>query len=250
MKILKSVGELQSWRSRVSSDLGFVPTMGALHRGHEELVNASLKSRSLTVVSVFVNPAQFNDKDDFGSYPVHLDEDLNKLESLGVDAVFIPTSSEMYPNGYTYKIGESDLSRSLCGKDRPGHFDGVLTVVLKLFNLIKPSHSYFGEKDYQQLSLVKGMVEEFYLPIQIVPVKTVRENDGLAMSSRNLNLTPVHRELAPMLFQNISSHEKDEVVIRNLEKAGFQVDYVETRNGRRYAAAKLGNVRLIDNVQL
>jgi pantoate--beta-alanine ligase len=156
----------------------------------------------------------------------------------------------MYTDNYKYKLSESDFSLDLCGKDRPGHFDGVLTVVMKLLNLVRPTQAFFGEKDFQQLSLITEMVHAFFLSCEIVPVPTVREVDGLAMSSRNTRLTAEEREKAPMIYKIISSSVSSKEAFQRLEKENFKVDYVKDLRGRRFVAAHLGDVRLIDNVSI
>jgi pantoate--beta-alanine ligase len=222
--------------------------MGALHAGHMSLVERSQSENDFTVVSVFVNPTQFDDKKDLEAYPRNLESDLAMLAERNVDFVFAPSPVEMYPNGYHYKVQESEVSPLLCGAHRPGHFDGMLTVVLKLFQIIKPTRAYFGEKDYQQLQLVRGLVESFFLPVRICACPIVRESDGLAMSSRNRRLSPADRKLAPRLFENLTRSATCNEARERLSSEGFEVDYVEERWGRRLAAVRLGGVRLIDNV--
>ena len=191
MRDLKTTNELKAWRKLISPQktVGFVPTMGALHSGHESLLAASQQENDLTVLSIFVNPTQFNNPDDLKNYPQTLERDLLIAEKNGVNAVFIPESmNELYPDQYRFKITETEFSTQLCGAHRPGHFDGVLTVVMKLFQLTQPTRAYFGEKDHQQLTLIKDMVASFFLPIEIVACPTIRETTGLAMSSRNTRL--------------------------------------------------------------
>ena len=196
-----------------------------------------------------MNPTQFNDSKDLEAYPRTEAEDLEKLQAAGVDYLFAPSTQEMYPAGYGYRVVETtDESRILCGAHRPGHFDGMLTVVMKLFQIISPDRAYLGEKDLQQLRLVQGMVRELFLPLEIVPVPTVREADGLAMSSRNRRLTPSERELAARLPKILRSAPSVDEARRALEAEGFQVDYVEEHWGQRLAAVHLGEVRLIDHV--
>ncbi len=250
MKILRTVAECRAWRSTVSGDLGFVPTMGALHTGHRSLVEKSRSENGNTIVSVFVNPTQFNDPEDLRHYPRPVDEDLAKLEAWGTDAVLLPVVEEIYNDQYNYELSEKNFSKRLCGAHRPGHFNGVLTVVLKLLNIVNPHRAYFGEKDYQQLMLIKGMVEALFLPIEIVPCPIVREADGLALSSRNLLLSPSERERAPLLYRILRESPDCAAARARLEENGFAVDYVEDIDGRRFAAATLGKVRLIDNVPL
>ena len=252
MKRFACLAEFRHFRRALSqeTEIGFVPTMGALHDGHAELIKASVANNDLTVLSIYVNQTQFNNASDLDQYPNLLDQDLALAESLGVDVVITPDYEQMYPDGYTYQIDETEFSRMLCGAHRPGHFTGVLTVVMKLFNLVKPQRAYFGEKDCQQLRLIEGMTEAFFLDVEVVPVETIRESDGLAMSSRNLNLTPQDRALAPQLNAVISSDMNDDEAVDSLKKQGFDVDYLVTLNDRRFAAATLGSVRLIDNVKV
>jgi pantoate--beta-alanine ligase len=175
---------------------------------------------------------------------------LGLLEEAGVSAAFLPSEAQLYADGYSYKVIENKESFLLCGAHRPGHFDGVLTVVLKLLNLVQPHQAFFGEKDYQQLRLIQKMTENFFLPIEIKPVATVRETDGLALSSRNLRLTKSEREIAPELYKILKSNLPKAEAVLKLETLGFRVDYIEEYWGRRFAAAHLGGVRLIDNVEL
>lgn len=248
MKVFRDIPAWREERRTLSSPLGLVATMGALHAGHLELVHRSRRENAFTAVTIFVNPTQFDDPQDLAAYPQVLDQDLALLEQAGVDLVLAPRADEVYPNGYRYRIKESEESLILCGKYRPGHFDGMLTVVLKLLNLVAPQRAYFGEKDFQQLELIRGMVEAFFVPVEIIAVPTVREEDGLALSSRNLRLSPQARAKAPRLNQLLQTLQSDEAVRLELDHEGFQVDYVETWKGRRLAAAHLEGVRLIDNI--
>lgn len=257
MKLLKSIAALREfYRTSMAKDaaatLGFVPTMGALHDGHISLVNRSTSECTYTVASIYVNPTQFNNPNDLANYPSTLDDDLQKLATAGVDAVFLPTYDMLYPDGYAYQVDENVFSHELCGDHRPGHFTGVLTVVMKLLNLVKPTRAYFGEKDFQQLTLVRGMAEAFFLDTEIVGCPIVREKDGLAMSSRNLNLTIDDRARSPVFHKILKRACRDDEAIRLLEERGFEVDYVVTRGGRRFGAVLMGSqaapVRLIDNV--
>lgn len=228
--------------------VGFVPTMGALHAGHTALIDRSVAENDVTVVSVYVNPTQFDNAADLEKYPLTLDRDAQLAGSHGADVLFAPNYAEMYPDDFRYRIDETAFSRLLCGAHRPGHFTGVLTVVMKLLNIVHPDAAYFGEKDFQQLQLIRGMAEAFFLDVEIIGCPTVREQDGLAMSSRNLNLDDGSRKLAPSMHELISSDLPDDDVRAQLDQLGFDVDYIETHHGRRFAAAKLGQVRLIDNV--
>lgn len=249
MKILRGVNEVREWR-RGQAEVAFVPTMGALHQGHATLVRAAQRDNTAVLVSIFVNPTQFNDPEDLKKYPRTEAADLNLLSELKADAVFIPAAEEIYADGFNFIIDESVDSAELCGRFRPGHFRGMLTVVLKLFNIVTPTRAYFGEKDFQQLTLVRRMVEAFHLPVAIVGVPTVREADGLAMSSRNVRLSPSDRERAPRLYKILSTAPSAPAAVRELNDCGFQVEYVEDRWNRRLAAVQLNGVRLIDNVAL
>jgi pantoate--beta-alanine ligase len=248
MQRVRHIGEFQALRAALSGQVGFVPTMGALHEGHVSLVRQSLADNDHTLVSIFVNPTQFDQSADLEAYPNTLEADLKTLADLGVDAVFLPDFESMYPDDYAYQLSEARLSRKYCGAHRPGHFDGVLSVVMKLFNLSQPDKAYFGEKDFQQLALIRGMVAAFFMPVEVIACPIIREADGLAMSSRNLRLTPAERKLAPMLYQVLSENTTLNDKHRRLEKLGFEVDYLEVMHDRLLAAAKLGDIRLIDNV--
>lgn len=253
--MIKIIENIKDWKEIYTKEikgnktLGFVPTMGALHKGHMSLIKRSVKENDVTICSIFVNPTQFNDSNDLKNYPITLDNDKKLLEKEGCDYIFLPNKEMVYPDNYKYKVSESDLSNSLCGAHRPGHFDGVLTVVLKLLNIIEANNAYFGEKDWQQYRLIKGMADAFFLNTKIIPCKLIREDDGLAYSSRNSLLTNNHRIIAPKLYKTISSGKSIKSMIKELESYGFIVDYIEEHEGRILAAANLGEVRLIDNVQ-
>lgn len=251
MKCLRSAEELREYRASLQGLIGFVPTMGALHEGHLSLVERSLSDCAQTVVSIYVNPTQFNNANDLDNYPDTLDDDLAKLEGKA-DAVFMPDYELLYPDDFTYQVDETAFSQRLCGEHRPGHFTGVLTVVMKLLNLVKPHRAYFGEKDYQQLRLVRGMAEAFFLETEIVGCPIVREPDGLAMSSRNLNLSQSDRNRSPRFHEILLSAADDSAAKQALQEQDFVVDYVETIEGRRFGAVLMGSeakpVRLIDNV--
>ena len=182
MIIARSVSEWRDFRATLTGQpdatLGFVPTMGALHAGHEALIERSVAENPLTALSIYVNPTQFNNPEDLENYPSTLEEDLAIAERLGTSVVFMPTYEEIYPDGFRYLVDETEFSRELCGAHRPGHFTGVLTVVMKLLNIVQPQRAYFGEKDHQQLTLVRDMVSAFFMDVQIVGVPTVREADG------------------------------------------------------------------------
>ena len=251
---MKRHADLASWqvlrRDLKRTDIGFVPTLGGLHAGHRSLVERSVRENPLTVVSLFLNPTQFDQQGDLDSYPAERERDLALLEAWGVDHVLVPAPDAIYPDDYRFRVSEDSLSRTLCGAHRPGHFDGVLTVVLRLLNLVRPARAYFGEKDYQQLTLVRGLAEAFFLDTEIVACATVREADGLALSSRNARLDATQRALAPSLYRALSESADPASARLRLTELGFDVDYVEDLQGRRLAAANLGAVRLIDNIAL
>ena len=246
--VLRTVAECRAWRAAQGRRLGFVPTMGALHAGHATLFQRAKAANDLVLASVFVNPTQFDDPRDFKLYPRTLEADATLMDAAGVDAVFVPSVDEMYPNGTRYLVHEDELSRVLCGAHRPGHFIGMLTVVLKLLQIAQADRAYFGEKDYQQLELVRGLVQAFFVRTEIIAVPTVREPDGLAMSSRNTRLSPAERALAPRFHAALNSAPTAAAARTQLEAEGFRVDYVEDRDGRRFGAVHLGQTRLIDNV--
>lgn len=251
MKAFTSITDWQSYRAGLQQQpLGFVPTMGALHQGHLSLVEASRKQDALTIVSIFINPKQFDESADFEAYPNNYQADLEKLENAGVDAVLMPDAAQIYPDDYRFKVSESDFSRRFCGAQRPGHFDGVLTVVMRLLNLVRPDNAYFGEKDYQQLQLIRDMTSAFFMPVNIVACATVREADGLAMSSRNQHLDETSRAQAASLYAALKHSRTASEARQTLTGKGFDVDYVEDIANRRLAAARLGRTRLIDNVEI
>jgi pantoate--beta-alanine ligase len=251
------VDDLGAWRevrSGLEGSIGFVPTMGALHRGHAALIERCVRENDHAVLSIYLNPTQFNNPADLERYPRTLDADLTMARDLGVDVVLLPGYDDLYADGYRFRVEEHGFSSELCGAHRPGHFTGVLTVVMKLLNLVQPNRAYFGEKDFQQLQLITDMCRTFFLDVEIVPCAIVREADGLALSSRNALLDADGRRLAPRFHQLLSSDLGDEQVRRELATAGFTVDYVETRSQRRFGAVVVDcgdrQVRLIDNVAL
>jgi len=278
MKISKTIISLkttiQQWRAD-GLCIGFVPTMGHLHAGHIELVRQAKAHCDKVVVSIFVNPLQFNQASDLESYPKTLDDDEQKLIDVQTDALFLPDVQMMYPQGegVTSKVCVPQISCELEGEHRPGHFDGVSTVVTKLFNLVQPQLAFFGEKDYQQLLLVKKMVDDLNIPVEIRAVPTHRESDGLAMSSRNSRLSEAQRLKAPRLYRAlqvvaeqlkqgaVSLAEVERQAIDRLQSDGFEVEYISVRDRKNLAAAdnqlenrlvlaaaRLGDVRLIDNL--
>ena len=254
MKIFKKLDTWQAERNSQHGTIGFVPTMGALHAGHAMLLERSVRENDFTVLSIYVNQTQFNNAEDLDNYPCTLDADLHLARALGVDAVILPRYADMYADGYRYRVEENRFSHELCGAHRPGHFTGVLTVVMKLLNLVRPARAYFGEKDHQQLTLIRDMVQAFFMPVEIVAVPTVRDSDGLALSSRNARLTPEARRRAPLFSKALLSPATDAQIVEQLQREGFEVDYVESRGSRRYGAVLMDcgghAVRLIDNVQV
>lgn len=263
---------VREWR-RAGEGVAVVPTMGALHEGHLELVRAARRALPRTIVTIFVNPKQFAPNSDFDRYPRNLDSDVAKLAPLGTELVFAPDVDEMYPQGFATTVTVGGLTTGLCGPHRPGHFEGVATVVTKLLLQAQADAAFFGEKDYQQLQVVKRLVADLDIPVRIVGVPTVREADGLALSSRNVYLSPAERQIAPRLYRILTEAAGElargaaaaETMVRAkaaLEAAGFEpVDYVEAVDAtslapvartagptRVAAAAWLGPTRLIDNV--
>jgi pantoate--beta-alanine ligase len=257
-------------------EIGFVPTMGALHAGHDSLVQRARRENSRVVVSIFVNPRQFGQNEDFHHYPRPFEADRARLEGLGVDVIFHPPLEQIYPPAFKTSIDPGPLGKVLEGASRPGHFAGVLTVVLKLFELSRPTRAYFGQKDFQQVVLIRQLVRDLSLPVRVVACPTIREADGLAMSSRNAYLDRGQRQVAPAVRQALeaaarafklgeSDPERLESGVRDAlrEAAGPQLDYVavvdETTLSRPdhaqpgnivALAVKLGSTRLIDNVVL
>ncbi len=275
MQILHTVTDLRAALSG-HADIAFVPTMGNLHAGHQSLVELAKRHGHPVVASIFVNPLQFGAGEDFDHYPRTLDADCEKLEAAGCDLVFAPTESELYPVAQSFTVQPPDaLANDLCGAFRPGHFSGVATVVLKLFNLVRPRIAVFGKKDFQQLLVVRELVRQFNLPVEIVAGETLREPNGLALSSRNgylsdaerIQAAQLQRELAAVVAA-ITAGERDFDAVcsraaRHLKMAGWRVDYVTlrdadslqaaTRGGRTLVvlgAAWLGQTRLIDNLEI
>ena len=251
MHVSKTIGCWLARRKTLAGRaVGFVPTMGALHRGHASLVERCRRENETVVVSVFVNPSQFNDPNDLDRYPRELESDLALLESLGTDEVFVPGALELYPQGYRFRVEETGITNLMEGAHRPGFLPGVMTVVLKLFNLIRPVRAYFGEKDYQQLKAITEMVSDFFIPTEIIACPTIRGDSGLAESSRNMLLSAAARQKAASLFRALTTAANPSEAKMILESEGFAVDYIEEHWGRRFAAAFLEGVRLIDNVPL
>jgi pantoate--beta-alanine ligase len=250
MRVWTSIAEWQERRAALEGrGIGFVPTMGALHQGHASLIERCAENE-VVVASIFVNPSQFNDPKDLERYPRTWDDDLRLLETLGATDVLAPSAADLYPNGYRLRVEPDPADLVLEAAFRPGFLQGVLTIVLKLLQVVRPSCAYFGEKDYQQLQAVTELSREFFLPVRIVPCPTVREASGLAMSSRNRLLSPEARDRAAALYRALTASRHPDEARAALEAEGFLVEYVEERWGRRLAAAFLDGVRLIDNVPL
>ncbi|KTD26103.1 pantoate--beta-alanine ligase [Legionella israelensis] len=252
MDIFYDLTEWQQIRHQLPSNasLGFVPTMGNLHAGHASLFMQSLKENDYTAVSIFVNPTQFNLPEDFHRYPKTLNADLTLLKELNVHYCFLPNESMMYKDHYRFQIQETELSQYMEGKHRPGHFTGVLTVLMKLLHLIKPHKAYFGEKDYQQFLLIRDMVDAFFMDTEIIACPTIRENSGLAYSSRNSRLNIAQKKKAEWFARRFHQAADCNSLKDELIKAGIKVDYVEEHFNRRFAAVYIDDVRLIDNYSL
>ncbi|GAA8706273.1 pantoate--beta-alanine ligase [Helicobacter pylori] len=274
MRVLETIATLREYRKSLKESVGFVPTMGALHKGHQSLMERSLKENSHTIVSVFVNPTQFGANEDFSAYPRPLEKDLALCEGLGVSAVFLPKISEMYPYEIEQRLklyAPTFLSHSLEGAMREGHFDGVVQVVLKFFHLVNPTRAYFGKKDTQQLLIIQHLVQDLLLDIEITPCEIVRDDDNLALSSRNVYLDATQRKQAlaiPKALGNIKQAiDKGEKACEKLKKLGLgiletlEVDYLEFCNHKLeplktiepantliLVAARVGKTRLLDNL--
>ena len=246
MRVVRRIADL----GVLGGDVGLVPTMGALHAGHESLISAAEVDCDTVVVSLFVNPAQFGDPDDLAAYPRDEDRDHRLAEAAGADVLFVPGVEEMYPPGFQTWVEVEELSRGLEGEHRPGHFRGVATICLKLFNIVRPRYAYFGQKDAQQLAVLRRMVRDLELDVTIRSVPTVRDADGLALSSRNARLSPAEREAALALPRALATRDVDAA---RAALAGLDVDYVEVADFDPpvlAAAIRVGSTRLIDNVVL
>ncbi|MFN7039211.1 MAG: pantoate--beta-alanine ligase [Alphaproteobacteria bacterium] len=249
MQIIESIEKWKNIRKSLSKySIGFVPTMGNLHEGHMSLIGQSVKENNITILSIFVNPTQFNNKEDLLNYPKTLDNDIKYAQKAKVDYLILPKEEEIYTDNFAFKISNhSSYSAIMEGKFRPSHFTGMLTIVLKLLLLVKPNKAYFGEKDYQQFLLVKEMAKAFFLDTEIISCFTIRNQNGLPLSSRNNRLTEEELKKAALFSQLLKSELKDEEIIQKLEAENFTVDYIEEYQNRRYGAVSLNNVRLIDN---
>lgn len=254
--------------------IGFVPTMGNLHEGHLNLVREARRLCDVVVVSIFVNPIQFGPNEDFDSYPRTLEQDSRLLADVGCDIVFAPAVEQMYSHHPRLtNISVSEITNDLCGLQRPGHFDGVAVVVTKLFNIVQPDYAFFGQKDYQQLAVIKQLVRDLNMPLEVIGVPIARSEDGLALSSRNGYLSEQHRQTAPSIFKSLKNAEQNlhqgqtlsatlNDIRTALITAGFEVDYVEARTPNLqfieqfdqdiilFVAAKIGKTRLIDNIEV
>lgn len=279
MQVLRTIAEVRQWvqeRRRAGEAIHFVPTMGYFHEGHLSLMRRAKADGGRVIVSLFVNPLQFGPQEDFERYPRDFERDRAMAESVGVDAMFVPEASEMYPPDFQTQVRVQRLSQPLCGRSRPGHFEGVATVVLKLFHIVTPDRAYFGEKDYQQLRIIQQLVRDLNLTVEIVPCPIVREPDGLAMSSRNVYLTPEERAAATVLYRSlqwaqaqVAQGVRDATTLREQVEAQIagtphaRIDYVEVvdaetleplevidRPARLAVAAYFGKARLIDNIAL
>ncbi|HNT26761.1 MAG TPA: pantoate--beta-alanine ligase [bacterium] len=283
MLTVRTAAELRTARAALAGSVCFVPTMGALHAGHARLMEVAKKKADHLVVSIFVNPTQFGPNEDFSKYPRAEETDLALCEAAGADIVFLPKVAEIYRTEPTVRVTvDPKLSGILCGAQRPGHFDGVAQVVAILFNLVRPDSACFGEKDHQQLAVIRKLVEDLHFPVAIVPVATVREPDGLALSSRNRYLSPAERAAAPAIYRALlyckgraeqirfdrialpvgKVEEEGRALILN-DIPGAQIDYFEIRHtdtlepthfimnrSRAFAAVRVGATRLIDNLLL
>ncbi|ODT68866.1 MAG: pantoate--beta-alanine ligase [Pelagibacterium sp. SCN 63-23] len=277
--ILKDKAALRAWRARLGRDkvVGFVPTMGALHDGHMSLMATARAAADVVIASIFVNPLQFGPNEDLSRYPRPIEADIAKLEAAGVEALFLPSVEDMYPDGASTFVEETMVSLPLCGAERPGHFRGVATVVLKLFNLVQPQVAVFGQKDAQQCAVIERMVRDLDLPVEIVRGAIVREPDGLALSSRNVYLSPADRAEAPLIYQSLRAveaayaageHDAEKLAaigrgvlarssrirpqyweVRDPQSLGI-ISTVGARGALLAVAAHLGTTRLIDNTWL
>jgi pantoate--beta-alanine ligase len=277
MEIITTIHEMQDRirkLKKAGKSIGFVPTMGYLHEGHMQLLKEARKANDVVVLSIFVNPLQFGPNEDFDTYPRDFERDKKIAETIEVDILFYPDKNEMYKKPMSVTVVVHERTNVLCGQKRPGHFDGVATVLTKLFNIVQPDRAYFGMKDAQQVAVVSGLIEDFNFPVELVPVETVREEDGLAKSSRNVNLTEQERKEAPAIYESLclakeaivkgerSPSKIREMIIHYLEsKISGTIDYVEiysypdlkslsTLTGKIIVAVavKFTKARLIDNI--
>ncbi len=270
-KIMREISKELRFKGKA---IGFVPTMGALHEGHLSLIRRAKQENDVVVVSIFINPTQFAQGEDYEKYPRDIESDKEKLEAIAIDYLFLPDVNSLYPEGYSTYVVVEGLSDKLCGKFRPGHFRGVATIVCKLFNIVKPLRAYFGQKDYQQSLIIKRMVEDLNFDIEIIVCPTIREQDGLAMSSRNLYLNEKERQAATVIYKalqegkkllkdgakplnvNLKIHEilKNEPLVREIQYCGIYdpltLEEVKEKQDKYLLAIalKIGDTRLIDNL--
>ena len=276
MEIVETISMMKTLRRDITDSVGFVPTMGYLHDGHLSLVKQARTDNGITIASIFVNPTQFGPKEDFKTYPRNIEQDLALLKKANTDIVFIPSGEEMYPQGFNSWVDVQKITNRLEGERRPGHFKGVTTIVTKLFHIVEPTRAYFGQKDAQQALVIKKMAADLNMNVEVIIAPTVRESNGLAMSSRNTYLTPKERQTATVLFQALTkaqqlwqngekkaaSLRKEMISIISKEPLA-QIDYVSIADAQtleeldeidRQAmvslAVKIGNTRLIDNIVL
>jgi len=276
VEVLTTIAAMRDTRRGLTGSVGLVPTMGYLHEGHISLVRAARQENDYVFVSIFVNPTQFGPTEDFASYPRDADRDLSLLRDAGIDYVFLPDAAEIYPPGFETVVDVGSVSSPLEGEARPGHFRGVATVVLKLLNIVQPQRAYFGEKDAQQLAVIRRLVRDLDVPVEVVSMPTVREEDGLAMSSRNVYLTPEQRKAAPVLYEALTlaremwirgtrDAEAFRKRMRELIQAAepSQIEYVSVADPLTLQeveriqgpalvslAVRFGKTRLIDNITL
>jgi pantoate--beta-alanine ligase len=273
LKIFKQIFAIKNFANearKLNKKIAFVPTMGSLHDGHLTLIKNAKKNADIVIVSIFVNKAQFNDVKDYELYPQNLESDIKMLEEVNVDALFCPSASEIYDENFSFKIIPTTMVDCLCAKNRVGHFDGVALIITKLFNIVNPHFAYFGEKDFQQLAIIKKLVKDLNFDLEIFGVETVRESSGLAMSSRNKRLSEDAKIKASMLYKILNEIKNNPQIIdvkkHELLENGFEkIDYLEIRNEdnlklnmnlfssqkrRIFIAVYLEGVRLIDNLSL
>ena len=274
MKIIKNIFEFIEYRNKLSKKIALVPTMGSIHEGHLSLVDTAKQYGEIIIATIFINPMQFNSSEDYKSYPKDFDQDKEILQNRGVDILFCPSISEIYPDGFDTTIKVDFLSELLEGKYRKDHMEGVATVVTKLFNIILPDYAIFGEKDFQQLFLIKSFVKDLNVPVKIISSKTIRDKDGLALSSRNIKLNPDERNIATEINKSLimgvekillgEKNSKNIIEYIRIYLSSFnliKIEYVSIRNPKTFEvinkinkefviliAAYVGNIRLIDNI--
>lgn len=274
MKIIKNIFEFIEYRNKLSKKIALVPTMGSIHEGHLSLVDTAKQYGEIIIATIFINPMQFNSSEDYKSYPKDFDQDKEILQNRGVDILFCPSISEIYPDGFDTTIKVDFLSELLEGKYRKDHMEGVATVVTKLFNIILPDYAIFGEKDFQQLLLIKSFVKDLNVPVKIISSKTIRDKDGLALSSRNIKLNPDERNIATEINKSLimgvekillgEKNSKNIIEYIRIYLSSFnliKIEYVSIRNPKTFEvinkinkefviliAAYVGNIRLIDNI--